>query len=96
MRTITTSLVLSLGMLGTFCLGCARNTPAPATPPPKEEVASVPESVDSETSGSAHSFDVGMEFQDKGDSENRRASHDAPPTGAWRPVEKNKSLDAKR
>lgn len=94
MRTITTSLVLSLGILGTFCFGCARSTPAPATP--KEEVASVPESVDSESSGNAHSIDVGMEFQDKGDSENRRASHDAPPTGAWRPVEKDKSLDAKR
>jgi len=96
MKSLTAIAVLSLGILGAFCSGCAGSTPAPATPPPKEDVPSVPETADSEHAGSAHSLDVGMEFNEKDDSQHRRASHDAPPTGAWKPVEKDKSLDAKR
>jgi len=38
---------------------------------------------------------VAMEFKDKGD-ENRRTYHEAPPTGAWKPVEKDKALDSKK
>jgi hypothetical protein len=37
-----------------------------------------------------------MEFKDKGDDENRRAHRDAPPTAAWRPVEKDKAADPKK
>ncbi|HMA92216.1 MAG TPA: hypothetical protein VKP30_05995 [Polyangiaceae bacterium] len=95
MKSLTIIVVLSLGILGA-CSGCAGSTPAPATPRPKDDVPSVPEAADSDAAGNAHSFDVGMDFKEKDDSEQRRASHDPPATGTWKPVEKDRTLDAKR
>lgn len=106
MKSSTTIAVLFLGMLGLFGFGCAESAPslkapaapaAPATPAPaaNEATPSAPESAPDQTAA-AHSLDVGMEFKEKDESENRRASHDAPPTGAWKPVGKDKSIDGKK
>lgn len=99
MRLSTSLAVLSLGVVSVFGFGCARNTP-PAETPEQTEVSPAPESAPaSETSdasaANAHTLDVGMEFKEKDETEQRRASHDAPPTGAWKPVEKDKTIDSK-
>jgi hypothetical protein len=37
-----------------------------------------------------------MEFKDKNEDSPRRASHDAPPTASWKPVDKEKAADPKK
>lgn len=78
-------------------LGCAGRTPNPENPSSNEEATATNQPAASDASepmSSGQSLDVGMEFKDK--DENRRASHDAPPTASWKPVEKDKSTDAKK
>jgi hypothetical protein len=84
--------------LGLTFAGCAKSTPAPEDPStvdPSSEQKSDSEMAASQSAGS-HSLDVGMEFEDKGDDNARRAHHDAPPTASWKPVEKEKAADPKK
>lgn len=99
MRLSTNLTVLFLGVFVSMTVGCAGNTP-PAEAPTASEADPTPESAPEGEAAEAsaanpHTLDVGMEFKEKDDTEQRRASHDAPPTGAWKPVDKEKSLDSK-
>lgn len=99
MKRSTNLTVLFLGALVSMGVGCAGSTP-PAEAPEQSEATppaeGAPEGEAPEVSAaSAHTLDVGMEFKEKDDTGQRRASHDAPPTSSWKPVEKDKSLDTK-
>jgi hypothetical protein len=91
---MTLSTNLAVLFLGVFVGmgGCAGNTPPAAAPEP--ETAPAGEAFDA-SSATPHTLEVGMEFKEKDDSGQRRASRDAPPTGSWKPVDKDKSLDSK-
>lgn len=97
MRGLTKFLSLHLLGLCAVTVGCAGRTPNPETPSSNDEaaVSNQPAAADaSEPMSSGQSLDVGMEFKDK--DENRRASHDAPPTASWKPLEKDKAADPKK
>jgi hypothetical protein len=93
MRGFMMNRLLLLGGLCLTFLGCAHNTP-PAQDPSSANEGS--ENAPSATAKGAHSLDVGMEFEDKGDKENARANRDAPPTQAWKPMEKDKAAPPKK
>lgn len=99
MRLSTNLTVLFLGAYASMGVGCAGNTPTAEAPKQSEATPAAETAPEGEASdvsaASAHTLDVGMEFKEKDDTGQRRASHDAPPTGAWKPVEKDKSLDTK-
>jgi hypothetical protein len=84
--------------LGLTIAGCAGRTPAPEDPSSASDATepkSDAETASAESASHSQTLDVGMEYKDKGD-ENRRATHDAPPTATWKPVEKEKAADPKK
>jgi hypothetical protein len=88
---------ISLVGLGLALAGCAKSTPAPESPANVDLASEESKAGDESASASSgHSLDVGMEFKDKGDNENRRANREAPPTASWKPVEKDKAADPKK
>lgn len=92
---IQSSLLLGLC---TALAGCAGSTPTPEDPSSNDAAQASPapasaETASTESMSDSSSLDVGMEFKDNGDDENRRASHEAPPTAAWKPLDKEKAKD---
>ncbi len=95
MRGMTIFHRLFLLGIGLSAIGCAGRTPKPEDPASVDQATTESETASADPQSGSHSLDVGMEFKDKGDDENRRANREAPPTATWKPVEKGKAADPK-
>jgi hypothetical protein len=74
-------------------LACGGSTP-PAEQPSSSDGSTDPSA--SQPMVESQSLEVGMTFEDKDDERRSTASHEAPPTAAWQPIDKEPPTDLKK